>query len=38
MFSGMNLRRETHEGDTANENNKYFHEFFLSGLVDRHRL
>jgi len=34
VFPGVHLRRERHEGDTANENKKYSHEFFLSGLVD----
>src|SRR5258705_13880331 len=34
MFPGVHLRRKRHEGDTANKNKKYSHEFFLSGLVD----
>jgi hypothetical protein len=34
MFSGMNLRCDSDEGDTTNETKKYSHEFYLSGLVD----
>jgi hypothetical protein len=34
VFPGVHLGRERHEGDTANKNKKYSHEFFLSGLVN----
>ena len=34
VFPGVHLRRERHEGDTANENKEHSHVFFVSGLVN----
>src|SRR4029077_11102598 len=38
LFPCLRVRREIHEGDTANQNKQYSHTFFPSELVDPYEL